>query len=456
MNKLNRREFLKNTGLLGAAGMVQPLALSLAGMSEAVAATNADYKALVCVFLLGGNDAFNTVIATDPTNLSIYQQYRGSVALNPAQLLPLTPTGRLLHGTQYALHPNLPKLQQLFNQNKHLAILQNVGTLKKPTTKEEYRMKQNLPPKLFSHNDQQSYWQSHSMSKDLAEGWGGKIGRLMQGGNTPRNQLLTCISTDGKHKFLTTGTTQQYSIGRKGAQKMNPVYMGSIMNSVAISTEIRNMMSANRSNIFEKELTTVFNRSYATEKTVTAAIGENSSLQTVFAQDPLSEQMHIVARLIKAQSQLGMRRQVFFVTLGGFDTHDRQLDRHVKLLSHVDNALGSFYEALREIGMLNNVTTFTASDFGRTFVNNGDGTDHGWGAHHFIMGGAVKGGEYYGITPHYGHDTSDDVGQGRLIPTTSVDQYAATLARWFGIPDNHMPSFLPNIGNFAERYLDFI
>ncbi len=460
---MNRRDFLKKAGLLGATGMLPSLAVSLAGINEAAAFSAGDYKALVCVFLRGGNDHANTLIPIDDANFATYQSLRSGIALPRSQILPLSNGQTLAHNTRYGLHPKLVNLQKLFNQDKKLAVLQNVGMILRPTTKADYQASLNLPPKLFSHNDQMSYWESHGAANERSQGWGGKIGRLAQTNNLSANRSLTCISTSGKHKFLSTTTTEQFVATR--ANNNNPTGIVSThltpnkwwMNSQVPMNEAYKMLSASRTNIYEKELSKIFLSAYNTEQNISTYLTELGALKTTFASDTLAEQLATVVNIIRVQSKLGMKRQVFLVSLSGFDTHDNQLTAHDTLMSQLDGALASFYSAMQEIGMANQVTAFTASEFGRTFVDNGNGTDHGWGGHHFILGGAVKGGYFYGTAPKYGNHTDDDVGQGRLIPTTSVDQYAATLAKWFGVPDAQMSQILPYINNFgSNRYLGFL
>lgn len=462
MDNINRRSFLKGLGLLGAAGMAEPLAMSLFNINNAAAfyAGN-DYKALVCVFLLGGNDHANTLVPIDAKNYPTYQRIRGVLALNKADILPLNGGEHLAHGIRYGLHPSLKNLQKIFNNDKKLAVLQNVGMITRPTTKAHYQAQQHLPPKLFSHNDQQSLWESHGMANERSQGWGGKMGRLAQRHNASRTNQLTCVSASGKVKLLSTNTTEQYTVTQtNGSTPLGVVTGWAIkqkywMGSDVVTQEALKMMRATRSNIFEKEIADTFVRSIDTEEAIASALGPVAPLQTQFANDAFSQSLLTVANLIRAQAQLGMKRQVFFVGLSGFDTHGSQLSTHARLLSELDAGLASFYNAISEAGMSNNVTTFTASEFGRTLANNGDGTDHGWGGHHFIMGGAVKGG-FYGQAPLIGVDTEDDVGRGRLIPTTSVDQYVATLAKWFGVEDHEMGQILPYIHNFSTRNLGFL
>lgn len=450
---LDRREFLKRMGLLSMAG-TQPIALNLATMSQAVAFNAGDdYKALVCVFLLGGNDHANTLIPIDTNNYAIYREHRGKVALDKSQILALTPSSSD-PTVSYGLHPKLTRLHRLFHDKK-VAILQNVGSLVTPTTVEQFKKGLvQLPPKIFSHNDQQAYWQT-SGQEGHTEGWGAKMGRLAMGQN--QRSLFTCVNTSGKMAFLDGNHISQYSLSADGIVPMYGMDSNSWLFGTPNMKDItRQMMNAPSDHLMEQQISQTFNQADYAVNILGQAIKGSGEFATPFADDELSKRLNIVAKMIKAHSQVGVKRQVFMVTLGGFDTHDNLLPRHDKLMQQLDKALASFYYAMDEIGMSNQVTAFTASEFGRTLTNNGDGTDHGWGSHHFIIGGAVKGQAIYGKTPIYGVDTIDDVGQGRLLPSTSIDQYNATLARWFGVEDSEIASIAPNIHNFNQRYLDFL
>jgi uncharacterized protein (DUF1501 family) len=470
INDMTRRAFLKRAGALSMMGMGAPLALKLAGISEAAAFENSDYKALVCVFLFGGNDHANTVIPFDTTNYDLYSSIRGGgagrtaggIALGHSQLAAtalttLTPQ-TLTNNIQYALSPELKSMASLFNSGK-AAVQLNIGPLLTPLTLAQYlgsdRVQFPLPPKLFSHNDQQSIWQALN-SEGATKGWGGYMGDLALSSNNI--STLTCISATGNAVFLAGDNALQYQISSSGAI---PIYAakGSIFNSSAASNALKTLITQNRQHLLENELTAVTKRSIDLEEIVNAALNP-INLSTSFDIDSnknsLADQLKIVARLIGARNLLGAKRQVFFVSLGGFDTHDGLNENHPALLAKVDEAMGAFYQATLELGVSENVTSFTASDFGRTLASNGNGSDHGWGSHHFILGGAVNGGQFYGTAPQISLTSDDQVGQGRLLPSTSVDQLAATLARWFGVSSSEVNSILPNVSRFASSNLGFM
>jgi uncharacterized protein (DUF1501 family) len=329
----------------------------------------------------------------------------------------------------------------------------NVGPLIQPTTLAQYqstnRVANPLPPKLFSHNDQQSIWQSNG-SEGSTIGWGGKLGdiALANASNTP-NSLLTCISASGNAVFVAGRDALQYQISPNGAIRINA--MGGPLRDA-----VNAIITRNSSHVFENEYAVVTRRSMALEGIVNGALG-GVTLATDFGTgNPLANQLKIVARLIGAGAALNVRRQVFFVSLGGFDNHNLLMQDHPTLMTRLNAAMSTFYAATVELGLANKVTTFTASDFGRTLSSNADGSDHGWGSHQFVMGGAVNGGRFYGTAPHVSIQTNDQVGQGRLLPSTSVDQFAATLARWFGCSATELPGILPNVVNFTNTNLGFV
>ena len=463
-NLWTRRLILQRAMQLGAMGVATPLAINLAAVGEAAAFDATDYKALVCVFLYGGNDYANTVVPFDPTNYALYHQIRagtggeaeGGIALARADLAAtaLTPAGGqvLTDNLQYALAPQLTGLKALFDAGK-LAVQLNVGPLIKPTTLAQYnntnKVANPLPPKLFSHNDQQSIWQANG-SEGATIGWGGKLGdiALANSSNTP-NSLLTCISASGNAVFVAGHDALQYQISPNGAIKINALNGG-------LRDAVTALITRNSNHVLENEYAVVTRRSMALEGIVNGALG-GVTLATDFGTgNPLASQLKIVARLIGAGAALNMRRQVFFVSLGGFDNHNLLMQDHPTLMTRLNTAMSAFYAATVELGLANKVTTFTASDFGRTLSSNADGSDHGWGSHQFVMGGAVNGGRFYGTAPHVSVQTDDQVGQGRLLPSTSVDQFAATLARWFGCSATELPGILPNIGNFSNTNLGFV
>ncbi|WP_404368491.1 DUF1501 domain-containing protein [Sphingomonas sp. MMS24-J45] len=444
----SRRAFLKRSAALGLAGSAMPFVTSLAAIGEAAAAVTTDYKALVCVFLYGGNDYANTLPPYDQASYNLYQAARSNIALarNTLDATVLNPVTALPGGRQYALAPTLAPLLPIFNAGK-IAVALNVGTLIQPTTKAQYSNNSvPLPPKLFSHNDQQSFWQA-SNPEGATSGWGGRIGDLFQSGNG--SSTLTCINATGNAVFLTGRTAIQYSVGTGG-----PIALlnngSSLFGSTTAASTLRTLMTGSQANIFQSEHARVSKRALDTYAQVnTALAGAPAANFTGFpTPNSLADQLKIVARLISVSSELGARRQVFFVSIGGWDMHDALVANHPTQTGLLANALKAFYDTTKTLGVADKVTTFTASDFGRTLQSNDDGSDHGWGSMHFVMGDAVRGQRFYGTPPAIGNNTPDDVGQGRLLPTMSVDQYAATLASWFGVSAGDMPTVLPNIGNY--------
>jgi uncharacterized protein (DUF1501 family) len=462
MNLWTRRLVLQRGMQLSALGVATPLAINLAAVGEAAAFGASDYKALVCVFLYGGNDYANTVVPYDATNYAKYHEIRAGtagedasgIALARADLAAtaLTPLDGavLTDGLQYALAPQLSNLKLLFDAGR-LAIQLNVGPLIQPTTLAQYmssnKTSNPLPPKLFSHNDQQSVWQSDG-SEGSANGWGGRLGDIGLSSNASRADL-TCISASNNAVYVAGRDTLQYQISPNGAIRINAL-------SGALRSAVNAIITRNSAHVLESECAAVTRRSVELEGTVNAALG-GVTLTTPFPSgNVLARQMRVVARLIGANATLGVKRQVFFVSLGGFDNHNSLVADHPRLMTWLDGALNAFHAATIELGVADNVTTFTASDFGRTLSSNSDGSDHGWGSHHFVMGGAVKGGRFYGTAPRVSIESDDQVGQGRLLPTTGVDQFGATLAQWFGCAASDLPGILPNIGNFQTNNLGFL
>jgi uncharacterized protein (DUF1501 family) len=451
----SRRAFLKYASALSIAGSATPFMMNLAAMGEAAAATATDYKALVCVFLYGGNDYANTLVPYDTANFNFYTSQRSNLSYTQAALAPtlLAPTNSLPGGAQYALAPELAKLLPLFNAG-NMAVLLNVGTLVQPTTKAQYLAKSvPLPPKLLSHNDQQSYWQA-STPEGASSGWGGRIGDLLQAGNG--TSTLTCINVSGNAVFLTGQAAVQYSVTSAGPIGLNA--RTSLQGSTAAATLLKSMISSGGSHQFEAALGTIGNRALNLYTQVSTALSAAPVTTTVFpasadTQSSLGAQLQEVAKLISVSSQLGAKRQIFFVSTSRYDTHDGLDTLHPVLLTNLADALRAFYDTTVELGVANQVTTFTGSDFGRALTANNDGSDHGWGSMHFVVGGAVKGRQFYGINPTLANGGPDDIGQGRLIPTTSVDQYAATLASWFGVSPSTLSTVIPNINNYAGSAL---
>jgi uncharacterized protein (DUF1501 family) len=465
-NRSTRRAFVQRMGQLGLAGAAAPWALNLAAMSEASAqaSTATDYKALVCVFLYGGNDHYNTIVPYDDINHANYQRVRSGITLQRSALaanaLPIgtgeglaTNVNGLSPGRQVALAPELSGLVPIFNKGE-LGLIFNIGTLVQPTTKAQYTAASvPLPPKLFSHNDQQSVWQS-SNPEGATSGWGGRMGDLFMSSNG--RTTFTCVNASGNAVFMSGREAVQYQVSSSGAVAMRGL-TAPLFGSQACSDALRQLVTASHPHLMRSEYTRITSRAIDAQVTLSSALAAMPALKTAFPTvGNLGAQLQMVARMIAARDALSVKRQVFFVSLGGFDLHDFLLTQHPGLMSQLGESLKSFHAAMGELGIANKVTTFTASDFGRTLTSNGDGSDHGWGSHHFIMGGAVQGGRFYGRYPDVAVNGPDDVGQGRLLPTTAVDQLAATLATWMGVNASDLPLVVPNIGNYSVRDLDLM
>jgi len=456
----SRRAFLRRSSQLALAGTALPFALNLAAIGEAAAFDATDYKALVCVFLYGGNDYANTVVTYDDASYNQYAAIRGGVgqtgggiAIAKADLAAtlLAPTTPLAGGRQYALHPAMTGLAGLFNTGK-AAVQLNVGPLVEPLTRAQYNARsRRVPPKLFSHNDQQSVWQSSSPEGSTV-GWGGNLGDLALSSNT--NSLFTCMSVSGNAVFLSGDSALAYQVSTNGAVRINAVN-ANVYGSAAVRTALAGLVQQPSGHVLENEYTRVTKRAIDSEVAVTSAIA--TPMATTFpASNNLGDQLKMVARLIAGRNTLGARRQVFFVSMGGFDLHDNLIANQPALMGRLSSAMTAFHQATVDLGIADKVTAFTASDFGRTLASNGDGSDHGWGSHHLMVGGAVRGAAFYGTAPpvSIGNTAAAEdqwhVGQGRLLPSTSVDQYAATLARWFGVADSEFAAILPNLRNFGS------
>jgi len=465
-NEISRRAFMRRTGQLAVAGTASSYALGLAGLGEAAAFSSAGgYKALVCVFLYGGNDHGNTLIPYDAANYNRYLAIRGGGNGEPGIALDRSSLGGsvlnqpqdqvLTDDIRYALAPTMPNLKARFDEG-NMAPLLNVGPLLAPLTKSQY-YSDNLsryprPPKLFSHNDQQSTWQS-SGPEGTPTGWGGRMGDLALSSNT--NSMFTAINASGNAVFLSGQNAVPYQVSDRGAVTVSALG-GRAYGSRAASGALDALLTTHNGHVLETDYAQTMARSIEYGGFVNNAMA-NSNLGTDFGSDnKLSAQLSVVARLIAARSNMAVTRQVFMVGMGGFDHHDGLLGSHEAILGQVDFAMNAFYRSLVEMGVADQVTTFTASDFGRTLASNGDGSDHGWGSHHFVMGGAVNGGRFYGTAPHVSVDTDDQVERGRLLPTTSVDEYSSTLAKWFGVSNSELPSVAPNIGRFSTTDLGFM
>lgn len=461
ISDLNRRAFLRQaccaavgtTGILSAMSQLKLIgALAADGSDVRRAAADADYKALVCLFLNGGNDGNNVLIPYDSSSYSSYATERGALAIPRANLLPIG-LRAYADGRSYALNNDVAELKALYDQRK-VAFLANVGTLVKPTTLAEYNAGTALPLQLYSHLDQATQWQSSLPDNPIFRtGWGGRMADLVESMNG-NHQISMSISLGGANYFQVGDAVAPYVVNTGGAELMTGFFGGGAA-SVRYSA-IKRMLGAKYENILGSSFASETKSAIDDSEYLSVALRSAPTLSTVFPTYYTARMLQMVAKMISIAPVIGLKRQVFFVNIGGYDNHAVQATAHSVLLKELSAAMGAFYNATVELGVANQVTTFTASDFGRTYNPNADGTDHAWGNLQWVMGGAVSGGDIYGKMPSLKIGSSDDTGRGRWIPTTSVDEYNATLARWFGVSDANLPVVLPNIGRFAKRNLGFL
>jgi uncharacterized protein (DUF1501 family) len=444
----SRRSFL-TTASMAAAGSA--LGFRPFGMLNALAQTTSDYKALVCIFMFGGNDGNNMLIPFDTAGYGNYSSVRGPLALPQSTLLQLAPQ------PNFALHPSLPEVQSLFNSG-NAAFLANVGTLLSPTTGAQYVANQVLQASnLFSHPDQQLEWQNQMQSAAGSTGWAGRIADKMTTQYNPGSLVPMIASLSGDALFCNGTATSPVSVSTAGPgapQCSNHSYCrGRQQTAQQFSTLSSGVSLVQADN-------SITNNAYAYNATLANALGSASPLKTVFPTtgNPFAAQLQEVANLIQVRAALGVTRQIFFVGAGNFDTHGDQLPTQAALLAQVSTALGAFFQSLQEMNLTDSVTAFTCSDFARTLQpNSASGSDHAWGSHHIILGGAVKGGKIYGTFPTLALGGPEDAGtNGRWVPTTASAQYAATLAQWFGLPAADLTYVLPYINNFSTNNLGFL
>lgn len=468
-NDVSRREFFRQAscaalGTLASSNMIRDLRIM---NSAALLAYPTDYKALVCIFMAGGNDANNMIIPTIQAEYDNYAAIRGDIlAIPQGSILNLDGSYAPLNsdGHSYGLHPVCTGLRTLFGEGK-AAILFNAGTLMYPITQTQYKNKTvATPPQLFSHSDQVQQWQTSILDQPALTGWGGRCADILNS-IQPDAKLSLSVTLAGANTFEVGNIVSQYSISSSGAIALSGV-TGQRLQAM------KNALGLSYPTMQEQAYATIMGHSINTADLLNTAIASTASTTwtTAFPNTSLGNQLKMVARIIAARDTLSMKRQIFFCSVGGYDTHNNQANvdtttgSHANLLSELSSSIFAFQRALEQIATFSGedaalpskVTSFTASDFGRTFPNNGSGSDHGWGSHHFIVGGAVQGRKTYGTFPTLTVNGPDDTSTGRWIPKISVDQYAATLAKWFGVSPTDIPVVFPNVGRFATNDLGFM
>ncbi|MDC6166631.1 DUF1501 domain-containing protein [Paucibacter sp. XJ19-41] len=462
----SRRSFLRAvSGLAASAAIPQrglPLVSSLASLAalasqSSQAATTTGYKAIVCLYMNGGSDTHNWVVPTDASGYAEYAGARGELAWAANRLQGITVTGQA-SGRSFGMPLELASLRDLYEAGQ-AAIVANVGPLVRPITKAEYTAGTGVPAKLFSHNDQASTWQSLA-PEGARSGWGGRMGDILMSANA--HPVFTTVSASGNAVFLSGSNVSQYQVGVEGPVSANAVGSTGIFGSTSAGGALQRAYAATATDRLQMEYSRVMQRSLSANAALQGALsGVNvpaipgtvilpgNATGTTLDKLSLARQLRMVLQIIAANQALGMQRQVFMVQMGGFDTHAHQMRDQPTQMAQVAQSISYFMSALNSMGLQNNITLFTASDFGRTLQSNGDGSDHGWGSHHFVTGGAVKGKRIVGNFPITGLGTDTDVGSGRLLPTLGVTQLASSLAGWMGLSVAEQQLVLPTLPNFS-------
>jgi uncharacterized protein (DUF1501 family) len=447
-----RRNFLKNAGMICAGLSTSASSIfqlkNLAAMSGQDLTNASDYKALVCVYLSGGADSFNMLVPRGQSEYGEYLATRSNLAINRDQLLSINPLN--ISGVEFGLHPMMPNIQQMFNQGE-AAWLTNVGTLVKPVTKNDYiNGNVPLPLGLFSHSDQGNQWLTASPSERSIKGWAGKISDLLYDTNTEQ-QISMNISFAGSNIFQKSNRNVEFSVNNNGAVTLDGYTDEMYGINPATKAAVDKMLSHNYNDPFKNTYKNLFRTSLDSAIRFNDIIDKTTPIATPFPDDYMANHFKMIAKIISARNELGFKRQIFFVDVGGWDNHDDLLNDQNYLLMKLDMALGAFNNALKEINMTDDVVTFTMSEFARTLTSNGNGTDHAWGGNVFAFGGPVRGNNLYGTFPSLAMDSSLDVGSGSLIPTMANDLYFAELALWFGVPQSELHTVLPNLHNFYAQ-----
>ncbi len=455
MNNSSRRRFLKiGSQTIAGAGLalgVNPL-LTQANAADTPLSDSADYRALVCVYLEGGSDGFSLLVPSENALYNEYATARQNLAVPQNQLLEINSVSG--NTPAMGFHSSAAPLQTLF-EDQRLAMIANIGNLIEPTTKDQYENNAvALPAQLFSHADQEIQWQQLQGRDRGTHGWGARAADYLA--DFQERDYLTSITLAGSNYWQSGLGQRPFSLKETGVLE----YAGMDMSNEwerPRAEAFKRVMAMQQNHLFSSAYAEVQNRAMSITAELGAALHNNS---TMIPEQPtengLAARLGMVAQLIAAREQLGMRRQIFYVRMGGFDVHDNQNKQIPELFGELSDALAFFQNALDQMGQSNNVVTFTASDFGRTLTGNGNGTDHGWGNHLLVMGGAVNGGEIYGKIPSMNINGPDSVHNGRILPTLSASQYAATLLRWLGLDDQQLANTLPNLSNFSQHDLGFL
>ncbi len=445
----SRRGFIR----IGAAS-VGSLALRPLGLLPALAQNGSDYRALVCIFLFGGNDSNNMVVPMDDLSYNAYTKARGVLALTPSQLT--APYGRI-GGAPYSFHSGLSDLASLFASGE-LAVVANVGSLVQPVTRAQYLAQQSpVPSNLFSHSDQQLQWQSSIAQGNSATGWAGRVADYLLAQNINPSAFPSFLSVAGNTLEGSGVSTQPVALSPGGSLLLSGSTSTSA-DAIARTKALTSLLTTSEGVSLVQAANDTVAHSMADATALANALAQNGTLSTTFPNTSIGNQLKQVAQIIQAHGSLNMRRQIFFCSLGGFDTHTDQINQHNTLYPQLGPAMAAFYNATQTLGLAQNVTTFTESDFSRTFqATSGNGSDHGWGGNHLVLGGAVKGGQVFGAFPNFTLGGPDDTDtRGRWIPTLSIDQYGSTLSSWFGVPDAALAAIFPNLANFKTKSIGFL
>jgi uncharacterized protein (DUF1501 family) len=444
-NTINRRNFIgqASCAAVGSTSLLSTLTSFL--MTNSAVAQNVadfnDYRALVCLFLPGGNDSFNMLVPTD-TAYSEYQTIRQDLALPQNTLLPISPINNA--GRPLALHPGLTGIKYLFD-NEHLSFIANVGSLVRPTTKTDYNNGTSIPYGVFSHSDQQEQWQSSIPDVRSGLGWAGRVADMLISANKNSSVSMN-ISISGNNLWQVGNQVYPYTVNANGAVPLTGYGTNNTMNLIR-KTAIDNQLAQEYNNVLEKTFANVKRNSLDAYDQFKAATDTPLPADNL-GSGPLGNSLRQVAKVIGGRNVLAAKRQIFYIQWGGWDFHDNVLTNMATMMPIVSDAMKAFYDLLTAMNVQNNVTLFSASEFGRSLTSNAQGSDHAWGGHQFVMGGAVNGKRIYGAYPDLYANNALDTGRGRIIPTTSVDQLAAELALWLGVSKSDLPIILPNISRF--------